>query len=302
MAWLRLAALIVVMFLPLSGRAEAQATVDPHDLADNGGYFIEVDGLETYIWEQGPEDGPVVMLLHGFLGSAFDWRENISALAEAGYRVIAFDRPPYGLSAKAADYDYSQAGQAEFTAKLMDTLDISQATLVGHSMGGNVLAHFALRYPERVNRLIIVSGAILTVGGPPPPLVDLASSPLFARPLIAALRSLAESALLEEMPPEVAERMLAPWQMPGWEDALIEVVRDSGDSMVDLEALRQIDVPVMLIWGADDPVVPVTDGQALREYFPGALWKMYPETGHLPMSENADQFNQDVLAFLGAAK
>ena len=67
------------------------------------GAFVEVDGIQTFYVERGAQNAQTVLLLHGFGGLTFSWRENIDALAEAGYHVIAFDRPPYGLTEKRAD-------------------------------------------------------------------------------------------------------------------------------------------------------------------------------------------------------
>ncbi len=76
---------------------------DPATFADADGRFITVSGLQTYVRESGDPAGVPVLLLHGWGASTFSWRDTIPALADAGYRVIAFDRPPYGLSAKTGD-------------------------------------------------------------------------------------------------------------------------------------------------------------------------------------------------------
>jgi pimeloyl-ACP methyl ester carboxylesterase len=110
--------------------------------------------VHTFVQESGPTDGPAVVLVHGFGGSTFNWRYTLPALAEAGYRAVALDLMGFGLSDKSFDQDDSHAAQADFVADVMTALDIQRATLVGHSMGGNVIAHFALKYPERVEGLV----------------------------------------------------------------------------------------------------------------------------------------------------
>src|SRR5689334_18053527 len=84
------------------------------------GAFVQVAGIQTFYIERGPEDGRTVLLLHGFGGLTFSWRNNIDALAEAGYHVVAFDRPPFGLTEKRTDIDYSRAAMTEFTVNFMD--------------------------------------------------------------------------------------------------------------------------------------------------------------------------------------
>jgi pimeloyl-ACP methyl ester carboxylesterase len=305
MKWITL----LLLLLTLSGLATAQEDyADPADFADPDGVFLDVDGLQTYVWVRGPEDGAPVLLMHGFGGSTYNFRYNIDALAEAGYRAIAFDRPPFGLTAKPADYDYSHAAQAEFVAALMDELDIETASFVGHSMGGNVLAHFALRYPERVDKIMIVSGAILT-GGAPGAVGDLLESPLLSGLVSEAVRTfITPESLIESLESayadtdlltsEARERLTAPLRIEGWQDGLAGLITDSGDNTLDTERLAEITAPTLLIWGEEDALVPLEDGEQLVELIPGATLITYTDVGHLPMEELPEQFNQDVLAFL----
>ena len=84
------------------------------------------------------------------------------ALVNRGYRAIAIDLKGFGLSDKAFREDYSHPAQADFVVRLLDSLAIDQAVMMGHSMGANVLVHLAMNYPERVTELIIVDGAVAT--------------------------------------------------------------------------------------------------------------------------------------------
>jgi len=98
-------------------------TVDPQTLASPIGQFIRVDGVSIYVEQAGPDDGTPLILLHGLFGSTFTWRNQLTGLGEAGYRVIAYDRPPFGrppfgLSAKDFVLNYSSAAQADQLASL----------------------------------------------------------------------------------------------------------------------------------------------------------------------------------------
>ena len=135
--------------------------VDPARFAEPGSFFVRINSLETYAVQRGPLDGPPVVLLHGWGASTFSWRENIDALAEAGYRVVAYDRPPYGLSTKTGDIPYTLDGQARFLVALLDELGIEQAALVGNSAGGFLAGYVAARHPERVTGIVLVDGVPL---------------------------------------------------------------------------------------------------------------------------------------------
>ena len=122
--------------------------------------YTEVDGLSIRYIEAG--EGPAVLLFHGAsLGSSADvFRRNIGPLADAGFRVIAFDFPGFGLS----DYseDGSMAAKKKATLGVMDALGLDKAAMVGHSQSGNVVVSLALEHPERVSHVIILgTGSLL---------------------------------------------------------------------------------------------------------------------------------------------
>lgn len=148
----------VITTIPLAAQNENYA--DPADLAAPDGIFTTINDTRIYYVERGPADGAPIILLHGFLSSTEIWGHTLDLLAEAGYRAVAFDRPPFGLSDKNPELDYTLAAQAELTADLMDELGIEQAVLVGHSAGGAVIAQFALLHPERLAGLVFVDGAV----------------------------------------------------------------------------------------------------------------------------------------------
>lgn len=298
-------ALAVPFLIPLDDTGLQPATA----LADPDGRFIEVAGLQTYMLEHGPADGAPVVLIHGLFGSTFSWRYNLEAVAEAGYRVIAYDRPGAGLTEPRADFDYSVANQAAFLAALLDSLDIDRARFIAHSAGGSVLAEFALRYPERIERQVIVDGAILS-GAPP---IDI--GPLVA---FAPVNRWGRLALRTFVTPEAVASGVRGLQadagfwttaddagygralrMQDWEIGFLGLIRDRGRTPQTTEAqLRTLAASTLLIWGEADTATPLEQGKRLAEWLPNARLIVYPGVGHQPFEEAADAFNQDVIAFL----
>jgi pimeloyl-ACP methyl ester carboxylesterase len=311
----------------LADISAAQDSVPVEDLADENGHFIEVDGVRLYYVEEGPADGPAVLLLHGFGASTVTWRDNITPLAEAGYRVVAFDRPPYGLADKDPSIEYTPERYTELMAGLMNALEIETAALVGHSAGGTVIGHFAERYPERVTVLVFVAGAVRVEGmdvpvrdwsdeqsqqSPFAPLFRVASQLNPESPLAAAgVRLLVTPELLEQIaranyydPESVSEETLQGYtrvlQVEGWERAFLRLLNadvSSGDTLSQ-QVLLDVDVPVLIIWGEEDPTVPLAFGEALAAGLPHAVFITYPLTGHMPMEEQTERFNTDLLEFL----
>ena len=168
-----LAVLALVLFIlplivpvpPLTG------TLPPQQLADPDSLFVQVDGLMVHYKMQG-QGQPVFVLLHGFGSSTFSWRDVMGPMAQYG-TVIAFDRPAFGLTERplpgewVGENPYTSDAQVDLTLHLMDRLGVDKAILVGNSAGGTIAVSTALRQPERVEGLILVSPAIYDTGGGP---------------------------------------------------------------------------------------------------------------------------------------
>ncbi len=303
--------------------------VEAQTLAGADGFFMDVDGLSTYVLARGPAGGQPVLLLHGWGASTFTWRYQMDALASAEYRVIAFDRPPYGLSAKTGDnIPNSPAKLADFTARVMDKLSIQKAILVGQSQGGGVIGYFAVKYPERVAKLVFVSAALRPTDDPapsgsgtggrvsgalglPPFVTTLLNFPSFARWAQIGIRAfvtpdfstnILKSAYFDPafMTPEIAEGYSKQLKVLGWDEALLNQLRGTTFQAdpITADQIAAIQSPVMIAWGEEDTWVPINVGKRLHELLPEALYVTYPKAGHLPHEEAAESFNHDLLAFL----
>ncbi|MBK9750614.1 MAG: alpha/beta hydrolase [Chloroflexi bacterium] len=309
-----LIAILVLLFLafvlPFLIPLDSSGT-DPRVFADVAGRFIDVDGVSTYIVEKGDPAEPAVIFLHGLYGSTWVWRNNLDAIAEAGYHVIAFDRPGAGLSAKPADFNYSHANNADFTAHLLDALNIDTAVIVGHSAGGNVLAHFALRHPDRVARLIIVDGAILGANGPPPFVGGIVGFPPITRwARIGTRLGLTEASVRSTVASFHADPAFLTdidfagywraFQTPDWDMGLIGLTRDSAGNKLSEAQVAEIEARTLLLWGEADQWTSLDNGRLLALTLVNSEIITYPNTGHQPMEEAAADFNEDVIAFLNA--
>ena len=301
--------LFVLLILPFLIPTDTGGS-DPRVFADVDGSFIEVDGLQTYVVEKGDQTAPAVVFLHGLYGSTWVWRNNLDALAAAGYHVVAFDRPGAGLSDKPADFNYSHANNADFTAHLMDALALPEAVIVGHSAGGNVAAHFAIRHPERVTRLILVDAAILGASGPPPFVGGIIGfAPVTRWAQIGTRLFLTESSVRNSVasfytdPAFLTDAdFVGYWrafQTPDWDAGLLGLTRDSAGNKLTDAQVSAIAAETLLIWGEADTWVALANGQALADLLPSSRLITYPNIGHQPMEENADAFNAEVIAYLG---
>lgn len=316
--------LVIIGLLMVNSVFAQEETVPPQDLADPDGAFIMIDDIEFYYIARGDEDAPVVMLLHGFGGSTFTWRDNMDVLVKAGYRVVAYDRPPFGLSDKTANLDLSASVQAEQAIKLMDALGIKTATLIGHSAGGGVISFIIAQYPERVDAVVFVAGAVAVPSQDPEATPDpnRGGSPIGGIGEMAANldpnNPIAQNLVRQFLTPERFVGMLISAYHPsfevtqdiqdgyarvlrvnGWEAGLISLfqAREGGMPM-DFDKFAQFDKPMLIIWGEGDTWVPLSRGEAIHAFFPQSQLITYPMVGHMAMEEATDLFNADVLAFL----
>jgi pimeloyl-ACP methyl ester carboxylesterase len=283
--------------------------VDPATLAVDNGRFLTVNDLQTYVVERGPTDGLPVLFIHGLYGSTFTWRGQLDALAEAGYRAIAYDRPGAGLSAKPLDIDYSPDAQADFASALLEALGINRTVIVGHSAGGNIAARFAARHLDRIERLVLVDGAVVSLGGPPAFIGRLIGFAPVTRwgqiilPLMLTRDNLAGAlrgfyADPGMVTPEIIDGYWRAFQTADWPNGLIGLSRDSSSPLAE-ETIRSVTASTLLIWGERDTVTPLAQGEQLRDLLPDASLTVIPGVGHQPMEEAVEAFNAALLGFLG---
>ncbi len=218
-----------------------------------------------YVAERGA--GPkTVVLLHGF-GSCHDiWREVTSALAP-GIRTLAYDLPGHGLS-----LDFPGSGPARTAARAvladLTARGVTRAHLVGHSMGGAVAALMALAEPERVGSL-----TLLAPGGFGPEI----NGPLLRRYAAATDRRAIRACLAamsgpQSAPPERIVGVLTEMRRrPGQLRKLVEIAavmtRDERQGVIPTEQLSTLTMPVMVVWGTDDPVLPFVQADSLPAHF-----------------------------------
>lgn len=314
--------ILTVLILLISISVSAQHYVDPETLADEDGYFADIDGISIYYIARGDVNNPAVMLIHGFGGSTFTWRDNIDAFVEAGYYVVALDLPPFGLSDKNPDIGYSHEDYAGYVAGLMDTLDIESATIAGHSMGGSVTSYFVLNYPEQVDNLIFVAGGVFdrtqgsrdsedeseTDGNSPLGIlgtIDLESESavnILRLSLVpATFASLIESAYFDSsiMTDEVIAGYARPLQIENWTEGFIAYLLADDAPAITLDEVTNVaDMPILIIWGEEDTWVSIAMGHAMNDAFSDVEMVTYAEVGHVPMEENIETFNTDVIRFL----
>ena len=247
--------------------------------------------------------GPVVLLIHGITSSADAWEAVIPALAEE-HTVIAPDLLGHGGSAKPRG-DYSLGAYASGVRDMLAALGHERATVVGHSMGGGIAMQLAYQFPERVERLVLVSSGglghevglplraatlpgaewvlpLLTKRGPRE-VLTLAGSLL----RLAGLRTAADV--------RGTERGLASFSDPEARRAFLHTARSimdpSGQRVSATDRLYLAEgMPTLIVWGERDPMIPAAHGIAAHALIPHSRLELFPDAGHYPFDEDPERF------------
>ncbi|MBA3746376.1 MAG: alpha/beta fold hydrolase [Solirubrobacterales bacterium] len=253
--------------------------------------------------------GPPLLFIHGLSGCWQNWLENIPFFARHN-RVIAIDLPGFGESEMPAQA-ISMSGYARIVDSLLDGLGIDSVKLVGNSMGGFIGAELAIRFPARVERLVLVSAAGLSLDrirterqtGIRHRVENAAFSYLSwvaVRTDALMRRARLHDGLLlliaahpTRLPPELVVEQVRGSGRPGFIPAL--------DAMLHYplrDRLGEVACPTLIVWGEADRLVPVKDASEFERLIDDSRKVIYEDTGHTPMFERPARFNADVHAFL----
>ncbi|MBA2516023.1 MAG: alpha/beta hydrolase [Solirubrobacterales bacterium] len=267
---------------------------------------IDVLGRRVNTVDTGGDDKPALLYIHGLGGNWQNWLLSIPPLMET-HRVVAMDLPGFGFSELPAEA-ISIQGYARVVDALCDALHIEVAAVVGNSMGGFIGAELALSLPTRVERLVLVSAAGLSIEDQPrEPLLGAArllsaNARYFIerRDLVVRRPRLRRAALQtvirypEKLSPPLTWELLSGVGKPGYVDAL-----DALMSYSFRERLTEISMPVLIVWGRNDMLVPVGDSRRFEELIgDNARRIVFDDTGHAPMIERPTRFNELLRGFV----
>jgi pimeloyl-ACP methyl ester carboxylesterase len=255
-------------------------------------------------------EGPPLLFVHGLSGSWPNWLEQLPVFA-ASHRVIACDLPGFGRSPMPAE-PISISGYARTLDRLFDALHIDAATVVGNSMGGFVSAELAIGFPQRVERLVLVSAAGLSTYNNRGATRALPAMRRAERVIAAyagwlaahsdaatrrpGLRNAALGLVTRHpsrLPAALAAEQLRGAGKPGFIQALqANLNYDFRDR------LTEIACPTLIVWGEHDRIITVRDAAAFAQLIPGSRKVVFPDTGHLAMLERPAAFNALLEEFL----
>lgn len=273
--------------------------------------FVTIDNLRLRYWLEG-DDGPNLVLIHGIGGAVDVWRKQFAALART-HRVLAVDLPGCGRSAIPPVYPCDTLRLLAAAVRgVMQAAGMTTATIIGSSLGGAVAVEFAFRWPELVSALVLIGPAgmthkvawplrLVTLHG----LGEALTLPDRARTAQAIRQCVADPTSVTE---KDIDRAFAMATLPGAQDAFLRLLRtyanvtglDRREVRRLQAAMHTIHAPALIIWGAQDRILPVTAAPTVLTHLPNAGLIVRPESGHLVFVEEPAWFDATVAEFVRA--
>lgn len=291
---------------------ELNGLVDESEFIDADSKFIELNNVNIHYKEQGVGEKAFI-LLHGFGGSTYSWREVMDDFSELGH-IIAYDRPAFGLTERPMPGDwvenpYGVKANIELLRAMMDAKGIDKAYLVGNSAGGFLSVAFSLEYPERVEALILVNPGV--GGGRGPKFPDWAL-PLMWTPQMRHIGVLWMRDYQESLPrtidrewydksklsAEILQEYLNVFTIKNWDRAFYELT--FAPAYPELRPqLPKVSVPAYVISGEEDRLIRPFYYEAITNEMPNAHLILIPQCGHVPQEECPQQLMEAVKSFIG---
>lgn len=265
------------------------------------------DGLVVHLRDEGPRDAPVLVLLHGSNADLHTWTPWVDALKDR-YRVIRIDQIGHGLTGADPRGDYTPAAFANRLAQVVDALGLQKFALGGNSMGGGVALRYALDHPGRLTALVLVDAA----GAP---VTEQAKGNIgFKLARLPGVNRIAQQITPRWMIEQSLRQTVSNQAVVT--DAMIdrywELLRYPGNRAATFtrfalprlpysqQQFAQLKLPVLVMWGEADALIPLSSGRLMASLIPGATLITYPGIGHIPMEEAAQRSAADLADWLAA--
>ena len=268
------------------------------------GRFIQLSDGYTHYEIGGPEGGRSVILVHGFSVPSFIWDPTFAFLTKTDHRVLRYDLFGRGYSDRPVErYDI------DFFCKqlreLLDTLGFQEVNLMGLSLGGPITASFAVQYPERVHKLVLVDPS----GAKPVPIPG--SQRIMTWPGISELvfglfgnetmiKGVASDLYGPDLVREFQDKFRVQLKYKGFKRAILSTIRNQmlGDFSATYRNIGKLGIPTLLFWGRADRTLPFSHSDAIRAAIPMTEFHAFDNCGHIPHYEKPDRVNKTLLDFL----
>lgn len=305
--------LLVLILLALSYRPDISLEKLKPDYSDSNSYFIKANGLEVHVKVKG--EGEPIFLIHGSFSSLHTWEAWEKELSRH-FMTISMDLPGHGLTGPDPNGAYGIGDYADLLLQIADELGIDEFHVAGNSMGGGVALKMASDNPERILSLNLIdsSGAPMAVRSSAENhrprsnssgalIFKVVQNPLFNKLLLKCTPKLLFKWNMQQVyfdrgkiTDEQITRYYKMMRREGNRRATVDRLTSRRPYQVDFDRLN---MPVLIMWGAQDNWIPLSQGERLQQAIPGSTLKVFENAGHVPMEEIPTETVIEYLNFLG---
>jgi pimeloyl-ACP methyl ester carboxylesterase len=269
------------------------------------GEFVDLEGVRLYYYAAGTRGaGEPVVFLHGFPTSGHLWSDVVT-LVPAGHRVVVVDLLGYGRSDRPMGHPVTIRAHADRVIELLDNLGINYACVVGHDVGGGVAQSLAVRYPQRVSRMLLVNSVAFSEWPTRDVKLARAMLPLTRHLPATWLLSILRTDLLRgyqdhDRGARSIELYVRPFASVEGRDAFMEhlLALNSSETAALATRLKDIVAPTSIVWGRYDPFLPVSIGRRLQEAIAGATLDIIPNGSHFTPEDAPGRVGDALTALL----
>ena len=297
---------VISLIFVIRGGVYADISVEDlkNDYANEQSQFIEVNEMQVHYRDEG--DGFPIVLVHGTAASLHTWDAWTHELKKTN-RVIRMDLPAFGITGPNKNADYSLEAYTTFLHSFLEKLQLKKFHIAGNSLGGNIAWNYTADYPENVEKLILVDASGLPTNKQPPAIFKMAKTPLlktlflYVTPKILIKKNIEEVyADDSKITDALVDRYHKMALRIGNRKAFIDRAKtDFGlDSIVNINKLKSIQTPTLLIWGAQDLWIPLGNGIRMDRILVNSKLEVLENSGHVPMEENPNESLKILKNFL----
>ncbi len=286
MLYLLIAGIVACVYLIWTPDKDPALLIEKY--AQSPSAFTTIAGTKLHYRDSGPKTAPALVFLHGFGSSLHTW-ETWSTVLDKDFRVIRLDLPGFGLSGENAERDFSDAHDLAVIMGLLDTLQVHKASFIGNSLGGKLAWQIASAYPERVDKLVLISPDGYASEGfeynkqPDPSFMLSAMVWTLPKPVLkmSLLPAYADpNSLTSSMLDRYHDLMCAPGVRKSIATRVHQTILKDPQPM-----LNNIRADTLLIWGERDAMIPVANADDYIHAIATSRLVILPNIGHLPQEE-----------------
>jgi pimeloyl-ACP methyl ester carboxylesterase len=299
-------AILVLLILVISGGMYADISVDDlkQEYANEHSKFIEIDGMQVHYRDEGK--GFPIVLIHGTASSLHTWNDWTDELTK-DFRVIRMDLPAFGITGPNRDADYSIKSYTNFLHQFLNKIELDTFHIAGNSLGGNIAWNYTAEHPEKIKKLILVDASGLPTNKPQPAIFKMAKTPILSSLFLYVTPKFFIEKNMKEVygdETKITDELITRYHKMalrvGNRQAFIDRAKIDfklGEK-ANLEKLRSIKTPTLLMWGAKDSWIPLDNGKRMDKILPNSKLVVLENSGHVPMEESPTESLAILKAFL----